>query len=172
MQRTNRLLKKRKGFVLIVAVFMMLAISFLLLRMIGETAEGTQRTINNYIHQQAILLTYAATEEAVLAVSGRNREANGCIRTITGQFPANNPTLAYTTQISYIWSNDQTAALNVSASGGANCFGYIDGNQATANQLNTNETGGSMLVDVYVSDHVGIGLDEPIQYHRRTLQKL
>ena len=59
MQRTNRLLKKRKGFVLIVAVFMMLAISFLLLRMIGETAEGTQRTINNYIHQQAILLTYA-----------------------------------------------------------------------------------------------------------------
>ena len=65
MQRTHRILKKRGGFILIAAVFMMLAISFLLLRMLASTAEGSQRTINDYIHEQAILLTYAATEEVI-----------------------------------------------------------------------------------------------------------
>ena len=164
MQRTHRILGKRNGFVLIAAVFMMLAISFLLLRMMSATAESSQRTINDYIHEQAILITYAATEEAVLAVSGRDRVANGCIQTISGSFPANNPILTYTTRIRYIWTAAQAATLTA-AGQAATCTGYID-------NLSTPETGGSMLVDVYVQDDSSLGLNEPVRYHRRTLQKL
>jgi len=166
MQRTHRILKKRGGFILIAAVFMMLAISFLLLRMLASTAEGSQRTINDYIHEQAILLTYAATEEAVLAVSGRDRSVNGCIATITGRFPNQNPILTYTTNIRYIWETNQAAANPASCTAlPAAGAGYI-------NTLTTPETGGSIMVDVYVSDHAGLGLSEPIRYHRRTIQKL
>lgn len=173
MQRTNRILNRRGGFVLIAAVFMILAISFLLMRMMATTAESSQRTINNYLHEQAILLTYAATEQAILAISGRNRAQNGCITTISGQFPNQNPILTYTTNIRYIWSNTQTTALQAGGpSNGANCLGYIDGTQVAGNQLTTDETGGSVLIDVYVSGHGTLGLSEPVRYHRRTLQKL
>lgn len=112
-----------------------------------------QRTTNEYLHEQAILLTSSATEYAVLAISGHTINAtNGCINSISALYPnTTTPMFDINVTIQYV-------------NGIAGCNQYI----ATA--LSTPETMSTVLMDVVVTDH-NIS-NEPIRYHRRTLQKL
>lgn len=121
---------------------------------LSMSATTTQRTTNEYLHEQAILLTSSATEYAVLAISGHDRIGNNnCINTINAQYPnANAPMFDINITIQYAWNENK-----------AGCNEFI-------NNIQTNETNGTVLLDVVVSDH---NLStEPIRYHRRTLQKL
>ncbi len=159
----------RRAFALIAAVFVMLLISIMLLKMLAYTADSNQRTVYQYLDEQARLLAYSATEYAVLAVSGTNRQASGCITTITSAYPSAgaNKMFDITTTIRYVWSDDASLGADRLSNLPASCTG--------ANllaQVATPQEHGGMLVDVVVSSASNLNLDEPIRFHRRTLQKL
>lgn len=158
---------ERGGFALLTAVFLMLLISILLLKMLSHTADTTQRTVNEYLSEQAALLTYSATEYALLAISGQNRATSGCIQTISATYPSQTePIFNIKTTIQYIWSN------GIYTPADATCQGYIDGNQVALNRLDTNESSGAAVIEVVVTSDDSLHLDQPIRFYRKTLQKL
>ena len=155
MQRKNGILKQRNGFAMIMAIFFMIVIATLLSFMLSSTAETTQRTTNIYLSEQAQLIARSAVEYAVLRVSGEGRTAANCVNSFNTQYsPNGNPLLDVNVTIQYIGL--ETGTL---------CNNYIT-------SINTPESNGTMLIDVYVSDNSALNLSEPIRYHRRTLQKL
>jgi type II secretory pathway pseudopilin PulG len=161
MQRKDRILKRR-GFAMIMAIFFMIIISTLLLYMLSSTTESVQRTTNDYLEEQAVLMAKSATEYAILRVSGYDRTAGGgsCLNSIAASYPtAANPIFNITTNIQYVGFGGINPANN-----GA-CVDYIS-------NITTEESNGTMLIDVYVTSDASLNLDEPIRYHRRTLQKL
>lgn len=160
MQRKSRFLKERNGFAMITAVFFMVIMATLLLSMLGSSAETAERTTKTYVNEQAQLLAKSATEYAILRVSGVDRGAANanCLTSFTAQYPdAANPMYDITVNISYFGFGDACAPLFPAGSVGT---------------IQTAESLGTMLIDVYVQDNPTLGLDEPVRYHRRTLQKL
>ncbi len=146
---------KRNGFAMIMAIFFMILIATLLSYMLSTTTETAKRTTNIYVNEQAQLLAKSAVEYALLRVSGTDRSGGNCDNGFTAVYPDNvNPIFDISVSIKYIGFG----AL-------AGCTDYI-GNIATE------ESNGTMLIDVYVSDNASLNLSEPIRYHRRTLQKL
>lgn len=140
---------------MIMAIFFMILIATLLTYMLGSTAETAKRTTNSYLNEQAQLMAKSAVEYAILRVSGVNR-AGGCMSGFNANYPsAANPILDINVSISYYGL-------------GAGCVIGV----ATAPLIQTAESNGTMLIDVYVSDNKALKLTEPIRYHRRTLQKL
>ncbi len=144
----------RSGFAMIMAIFFMIVIATLLTYMLASTTETAKRTTNTYVNEQAQLLAKSAVEYAILAVSGTSRAGGACLRTINTQYPdATNPIFDINLSINYY--------------GFAGCTG--SGTTAT---IQTPESNGTMLIDVYVTNNAGLLLSESISYHRRTLQKL
>ncbi|MDD5051903.1 MAG: type II secretion system protein [Sulfuricurvum sp.] len=155
MQRKNYILKHH-GMAMIMAIFMILVLGGIMAAVVSLTSTTTQRTQNQYLHEQALLLTRSATEYAMLAISGHTiNAANGCINQITAVYPnAANPMFDITINARYV--------LNAAP---ATCNVYIPA-------ITAQQTNGTVLLDVYVNTDAALNLDEPIRYHRRTLQKL
>ena len=152
--------QKRNGFAMIMAIFFMIVIATLLTYMLSTTTETAKRTTNTYVNEQAQLLAKSATEYAVLRVSGVNRATAGCLTSFNAHYPSNaNPIFDINVTINYFGLTNACAPL---FGAGATATGTIQ----------TPESNGTMLIDVYVSDNAGLLLSEPIRYHRRTLQKL
>ncbi len=174
MQKQSYILKRR-GFALITAIFLLVIISAMLTTMLSISSTTGQRTVNDYLNEQAVLLAYGATEQAILVISAVDPSV-GCITT-TGpdNYPTINPILTVETTIQYIWADGQTAPSGVDLNA-TSCKNYIHDGVGTANvpvgQLSTAESGGAVLIDVYVQSAATLGLNERIKYHRRTLQKL
>jgi len=145
---------KRNGFAMIMAIFFMIVIATLLSYMLASTTETAKRTTNTYVNEQAQLMAKSAVEYAMLAVSGIDRTTTGCLRTINTFYPS---------AVAPIF--DINVSINYYGIAGCNGMG-------TSATIATPESNGTMLIDVYVSDNAGLGLSEPIRYHRRTLQKL
>jgi len=161
MQNKNRVLK-RGGFAVIAAVFMMLLITLMLLKMLSYSTDVAARTTNNYLNEQAQLLAFNATEEAVYRISGINPYTTDCVTSLDYTYAS---MLDVNVTIQYIWSDGLTPPVT-----SPNCLGYIDATQAAT--LESDISNGAALIDVYVSSTPSLGLDEPIRFHRRTLQKL
>jgi len=166
MQNKNRVLN-RGGFAVIAAVFLMLLITLMLLKMLSTSTDIAQRTSNNYLNEQAQLLAFNATEDAVYIISGEDSSGGAaCTTSYTRYYPSSGPRMFdINVNIKYVWSNGFTPA-------DASCKGYIDEDQAAENQLDSNISNGAALVDVYITSDSALNLDEPIRFHRRTLQKL
>ena len=165
MQRKSNILRqKRGGFAMIMAIFFMVLMATMMLFMLNASAETTERTTSSYVNEQAQLLAKSAVEYALLRVSGFNRDTDGdgvaddCLESFTATFPEGSPMYNITVNMSY-------HGLGVGAP--ASCT--ANGTQAT---INTAESVGTMLIDVYVEDHDDLNLNEPVRYHRRTIQKL
>jgi hypothetical protein len=156
MQRKNRILKRR-GMAMIMAIFFILIISGIMATVIYLTATTTKKTEDLYLHEQAVALTRSATEYALLAVSGHNSTAlQNCINHIDAQYPSDtNPIFDINITLRYIGFGGLTGT----------CDDYI----AT---IQTPESNGSILMDVTVTSNSNINMNEPIRYHRRTLQKM
>ena len=165
MQRQVRILKhagRRSAFALIAAVFLMLLISIMLLKMLSYSSENAQQVVNNYMLEQAQLAAYGATEYALLKVSTEDHTA-GCTKTINLDYPSTGTKLFdVSVNIQYVWRGG--------GPGGTDCANT--GVTGSTVSVITPEQDGSAYVDVYVSTTSALGLDEPIRYHRRTLQKL
>jgi len=156
MQRENSFLKKRSGFAMLMAIMLLIVIATIMAVSLSMSTTTAQRTTNEYLHEQAILLTSSATEYAVLAISGHTINAtNGCINSISALYPnATTPMFDINVTIQYV-------------NGIAGCNQYVTAPSTTLLAIDTN---GTVLMDVVVTDH-NIS-NEPIRYHRRTLQKL
>ena len=153
----------RNGIALISAVFLMLLVSILMLRMLSYSTDTSARTTREYLYEQATLLAYNATEYAMLQISLTN-PATGCLGTFATQhYPSTGATMFdIDINVQYVWLNG--VAL------GANCHNTaITGSTIT---VDTPEQNGSALIDVVVTSNAALGLDEPIRFHRLTLQKL
>jgi len=156
----RRLQQKRNGFAMIMAIFFMIVIATLLTYMLSTSSETAQRTTNTYVNEQAQLLAKSATEYAILRVSGINRATTGCLTSFNAHYPSNaNPIYDINVSINYFGLTNACAPL---FGAGGTAIGTIQ----------TAESNGTMMIDVYVSDNAGLLLNEPIRYHRRTLQKL
>ena len=151
---------KRNGFAMIMAIFFMIVIATLLTYMLSTSTETAKRTTNTYVNEQAQLLAKSAVEYAILRVAGQNRTASGCITTFSTQYPdSTSPIFDIRVDISYFGFGAVTGG----------CRNYLP---VAVDTIQTAESNGTMMIDVYVSDNAGLGLSEPIRYHRRTLQKL
>lgn len=159
MQRKNRILKRR-GMAMIMAIFMILILGGIMAIVITMTTQTTRRTTDIYLHEQAIALTRSSTEYALLAVSGHNHNTlQNCINRIDAQYPsATEPMFDINITLRYI---------GFGGAGGltGDCNHYIA-------SIQTPESNGSILMDVTVTSNDFLNLDEPIRYHRRTLQKM
>jgi competence protein ComGC len=153
MQRKNHILKRR-GFAMIMAIFFMIIISTLLLYMISSTTESVQRTTDDYLQEQAVLMAKSATEYTILRVLARDRaSAAGCLTSLSAKYPqTTDPIFNITARIKYV--------------------GFGSGCNPLISDITTEESNGTMLIDVYVESDDSLNLDAPIRYHRRTLQKL
>lgn len=158
MQNKNRILK-RGGFAVIAAVFLMLLITLMMLKMLSYSTDVAQRTTNLYLYEQAVLLAYNATEDAMLQISEQDPATAGCVSGYTKYYPSTGtPMFDITVSVSYVWYsvNPPTAA----------------GCATGALYVNNPEQNGSAIVTVTVKSDASVGLDEPIRYYRKTLQKM
>lgn len=164
MQRKIRVLSRgakcnsRNGFILIAAVFLMILISAMLLKMLSYTSDDTQRTTNQYLQEQAQLLAYGATEWALLEISEDDRTSS-CTKTLSAVYPSDAPTgseiFNINVSIDYVWVTDPL---------GTDCGSTFN--------ISAPEQDGNAYVNVTVTSHSSLGLDVPVRFYRRTLQKL
>lgn len=155
MQRKNYILKRR-GMAMIMAIFLLVVLGTLMGLSLSLTGTTTSRTNDNYLNEQALLLTSSATEYAILALSGHDAVANGCINSINAQYPSSGAAAMFDINITMQYVGYSTIS---------GCSYYIP-------HIDDSETNGTILMDVVVTSNTNLGLDEPIRYHRRTLQKL
>ena len=156
MQRKNSILNYRRGqnrggFAMIMAIFFMILMATLMAYMLESTADTTKRTINDYLLEQAQLIAKSSVEYAILQASDHNR-TTGCLESVPVAYTASG--LEANVTIKYIG------------------FDSITGCSAVYGEIQTAESNGTMLIDVYVKNDGSLGLTEPISFHRRTLQKL
>lgn len=139
---------------------MLAAIAFLLVMasiaalMVSMTALTTKRGVDLYFQEQAHLLAKSATEYALLAISGHSISATGnCINAIDSSYDG---IYDINTSISYFGNGFPTTP------GACNML---------SNSIQTDESNGTVIIDVYVtapSDETGA---EQVRFHRRTMQK-
>ena len=156
MQRTNRILTKRGGFAMIMAIILIVVLSTIMAIMLELTQKTTKETTNLYLKEQAVLLAKSATELAILEISGHKRGAGGntnCLSYINAVYPnIASPMFDINTTIRYIGLNCK------------NGLNYIK-------TIDTPESNGSVLIDTSVTSTPGTSI-QTIRYFRRTLQKL
>lgn len=143
------------------AIFFLLLVVTLLAIMVSMTAQTSKRGTDIYFQEQAHLLAKSATEYALLAISGHERNSTTqCINAINiRHLPdgAGNSVYEVNTTIRYI--------------GLSSLGGTCAGNNSLINNIVTPESNGTILVDVYVSIPTRETGMEPVRFHRRTMQK-
>ena len=137
------------------AIAFLLIMATILALMVSMTTLTTKRGADLYFQEQAHLLAKSATEFAMLAISGYDRNVTTrCINQINSQYPNVNPVYDINTTIRYIGLGSVCDASN----------NYI-------NNIVTPESNGTVLIDVYVNVPASVTGAEPVRFHRRTLQK-
>jgi hypothetical protein len=130
--------------------------------MLNLTAQSSKQTTNDYLHEQAILLTRSAIEVALLKISAQDRSTS-CLTKIDLTYPDSPKIFDINISIRYIGLSGTSTLNECNAT-----ESYI----LNSNVSNT-ESKGSILLDVLVSTSPESNITtEPIRYHRRTLQKL
>jgi len=145
----------RKGFSLITAIVIMMAVSLLMTMMISLSSTTVKTTTDMYLKEQANLLARSAVEYVLLAISGHNNTKN-CITNLNLTYP-NKTTPTHDINVSVIYLGKSIP----------NCT-----NNTLDNNISTDDSNFTAIVDVIVSvrrDQTGI--TEPIRIHRRTIQK-
>ncbi len=145
----------RKGFSLITAIIIMMAVSLLMTMMISLSSSTVKTTTDMYLKEQAQLLARSATEYALLAISGHDNTKN-CIKNINISYP-NSTTVTHEMNISILYMGR----------GISNC-----GSHLLENNVTTDDSNLTAIIDVIVSVRANTtGITEPIRIHRRTIQK-
>jgi hypothetical protein len=143
----------RRGFGLITAIIILVAVSTLMTLMIGLSSNSVKVTMDLYLKEQAELLARSATEYTLLAISGHENNAS-CVEHVNISYPAGAPTHEANVTIWYL------------GNGIPNCTNHI-----LANNLATDESNLTVIIDTVVSVSADLNLSEPIRVHRRTIQK-
>jgi len=149
---------KRRGFAMIMAIFIVLLVAAGGALLLSNTTIGAKGVSDGYLHAQAELLAESATEFAVMRAQGFDTAASGhCLENLTiTTYNANGASAGnemFDINVSMSYSSGQTQP--------ANCTNWV----AVDPSLPT-----MILVDVAVTDH---NLStEPIRVFKRSWQKL
>ncbi len=146
----------RKGFSLITAIIIMMAVSVLMTMMISLSSVTVKSTMDIYFKEQAQLLARSAVEYAVLATSGHDNRQS-CVEHVNVLYPSvDNPT------------HEMNVTLWYLGNGIVNCNTVLD------NNVSTDDSNLTAIVDVVVNvlENNNTGITEPIRIHKRTIQKL
>lgn len=165
MQRKNCLLRtpknKKSGFAMIMAMAVIVVLATIMAISLAMTSKTAKSTADLYIYEQAILLSKSATEYALLRIS----QAAPCVETSLNftKDPFNddddNGIFDINISMRYIYTDLTTCT----ATGGTNYF---------TTPITTEESNGSVLMDVTVTVDDDTIVSEPIRYFRRSIQKL
>ncbi|WP_169754518.1 type IV pilus modification PilV family protein [Campylobacter curvus] len=146
----------RRGFSLLAAIFFVVVTSSLCMLALSLSNTTSRQTSEIYLREQAELLAQGATEYAVLEILKHDYKNNGCLPSVSGNFPNNtNPILTYEVDITYFGDIGTCAGI----------------------PIQSKESAGTVMLDVFVKSY---GYDDPdkmktpnpIAFHKRTLQKL
>ncbi len=143
----------RRGFGLITAIIILMAVASLMALTISLSSSTVKNTTDIYLKEQAELLARSATEYALLAISGHDNSIN-CVQNINITYPTVPP------------NHTHEANLTIYYIGNAipGCANVLD------NAIATNDSNLTVLIDTTVTVNPSI-TTEPIRVHRRTLQK-
>jgi hypothetical protein len=147
----------RNGVALFTAIAFLLIMATIMGLMLSITAQTSKRGSDIYFQEQAYMLAKSATEFALLAISGHERNVTtGCLNEINSKYMN---IYDINTTIRYIGFPNSGFSL------GNKCNRYIE-------NIQTPESNGTVLIDVYVTlDAATAGTTEDIRFHRRTMQK-
>lgn len=150
----------RSGIAMIMAIAFLVIVSGMLAVMLNLSSVTSKKTEQLYFKEQAQLLARSASEYALLAISGHNRAAGGCVQTINSVYPNVAPIFNITTNIQYIGLTGNPAGCN-----------FVPTPFPSGNPI-APESEGMALIDVYVTSiEANLNIGETISYHRRVLQK-
>lgn len=148
---------KRNGFTLIMAIWILVAMSTMMALMLSFSSQSVNQTTSIYVREQAQMLSKSATEYALLAISGHDRTTGDCLNYINATYsPGGTTMFDINTTIKYIG------------------LGALAGNCEDlpgADSINTAESNGTVIIDTYVTSRNQAPTDPTIRYHRRTIQK-
>lgn len=147
---------------MIMAIAVIVILGTIMALMLQMTAQTSKQTLNDYMHEQAILLTRSAKEYALLRISGHDRSVN-CLTQLNGTYSPDSSSL-FDINISIMY-------IGLSGGNGANECTAAENYIQNADVGDPNSRG-SILLDVVVTASSDLNLTEPVRYHRRTLQKL
>ncbi|WP_200763582.1 hypothetical protein [Nitrosophilus alvini] len=140
----------RKGFSLITAIILLVAIATLMALMLSFSSQTAKQTGDIYLKEEAELLAKSATEFALLAISGHDHNSS-CVENINMRYPAVNPRYDINMTLYYIGNNMPCNSSN-----------------ELADNIATADSNGTVIIDTVVTN---TDSDEPIRFHRRTIQK-
>jgi len=146
----------RKGFSLITAIVFMVLVASIAALSLSFSTFSTKQTTDLYLREQAELLLQSGTEFALLAISGHNIAANGCLNAINSQYPQTNAAAIFDINITINYmGNGLPAGCNI-----------------LSNTVDTNDSNVTVIIDTVVSTNTDNNIStEPIRLHRRTIQK-
>jgi hypothetical protein len=151
-----------RGMAMFAAIAFLLVMATIAALMVSMTTLTSKRGTDLYFQEQAHLLAKSATEYALLAISGHSIASTGnCINTINATY---GDIYDINTTIRYIGNGFPTIA------GACDMLKYANGIN-DVNDIQTAESNGTVIIDVYVtapSDQTGA---ERVRFHRRTMQK-
>lgn len=150
----------RKAFSMVTAIFVILILATIAVLSLNMVASTAQSTTMQYRKEQAQLYAKSYTELAIMAITEYDRAANNnCVNSINGVVGTVADGYTVSTIISYIGGAGVPAACNKPANPDVTSFG-------------ANNTVAAAIIDVYVTYNDTAITQNPITYHRRTLQKI
>ena len=125
--------------------------------MLSFTTMTSKQTADSYLKEQAELIARSATEYALLKISGNNWSAGECINNINSEL---NSYKGFDIDLKLYYLGNTLPVWD----GTKGCKNILD------NSIYTNESNGTVLIDVIVSI-TDPATREKIRFHKRTIQK-
>jgi len=147
----------REGFTLLLAIVVISLIGTLMGLMLSFTTITSKQTADSYLKEQAELIARSATEYALLKISGNNWSAGECINNINSEL---NSYKGFDINLAIYYLGNNLPVWD----GIKGCKNILD------NNIYTNESNGTVLIDVIVSI-TDPATREKIRFHKRTIQK-
>lgn len=145
---------ERRGFAMILAIFVVVLVALGGVLLLGNAAVGGKKVGDNYFHAQAEVLAMSATEFAVMRAQGFDTSGANCLNNLNISVVDASGAAAYDVNVTIQYSFKGAAPAN----GQCNTLAQNTGNDTT------------MLIDVTVTDR-DLGTED-IRVHKRTWQKL
>jgi hypothetical protein len=147
---------KRKGFAMILAIFVVVLIALGGTLLLSNTALGSKSISNGYLRSQAELLAESATEYALMRAQGTNTAAGSCLNQLN------------------ITVNDANGGkmFDVNVSLAYSFRGFAPTKAVCTTLAESTQKDSMVLIDATVTSDINSTDEKTVQVHKRSWQKL